>query len=74
MSSPARPAGPVSIEIPGRTALLLVELAKQLGAETPAQVVAQALGLLQTIQQAKSRGHRIILRDPSTAQEIDLAL
>ncbi len=71
---PGGAVGPVSIEIPGRTAMLVVELAKQLGAETPGQVVAQALGLLQTVQQAKAKGQRIVLRDPATGREIDLAL
>ena len=66
--------GPMSIEIPGRTAMLLVELAKQLDAKTPGEVVGQALGLLQTVQQAKKNGQRIVLRDPKTGREIDLAL
>ncbi len=73
-AGPGSAVGPVSIEIPGRTAMLLVELAKQLGAQTPGQVVGQALGLLQTVQQAKARGQRIVLRDPKTGSEIDLAL
>ena len=64
----------MSIEIPGRTAMLLVSLAQELGASTPGQVVAQALGVLQTIQQAKAKGQRIVLRDPATGREIDLAL
>lgn len=71
---PGSAVGPVSIEIPGRTAMLLIELARQLGAETPGQVVAQALGLLQTVQQAKANGQRIVLRDPANGREIDLGL
>lgn len=71
---PGSAVGPVSIEIPGRTAMLLVSLAKELGASTPGQVVAQALGVLQTVQQAKARGQRVVLRDPATGREIDLAL
>jgi hypothetical protein len=71
---PGSAVGPVSIEIPGRTAMLLVQLAQELGASTPGQVVAQALGLLQTVQQAKAKGQRIVLRDPQTGREIDLAL
>lgn len=71
---PGSAVGPVSIEIPGRTAMLLVELAKQLQAKTPGEVVGQALGLLQTVQQAKAQGQRIVLRDPATGREIDLAL
>ncbi len=66
--------GPVSIEIPGRTAMLLVTLAQQLGAKTPGEVVGQALGLLQTVQQAKAKGQRIVLRDPASGREIDLGL
>jgi len=71
---PGSAVGPVSVEIPGRTAMLMVELAKELGAQTPGQVVAHALGLLQTITQAKKSGQRIILRDPQDGREIDLAL
>jgi hypothetical protein len=71
---PGSAVGPVSIEIPGRTAMLLVQLAEQLGARTPGEVVGHALGLLQTIQQAKAKGQRIVLRDPATGREIDLAL
>lgn len=71
---PGSAVGPVSVEIPGRTAMLMVELAKQLGAETPGQVVAQALGLLQTVQQAKAKGQRIVLHDPASGRDVDLAL
>ena len=54
--------------------MLLIELAKQLDAQTPGQVVAQALGILQTVQQAKAQGQRVVVRDPTTGREIDLAL
>jgi len=73
-AQPPGDPGPMSIEIPGKTALLLVTLAKEVGAKTPGEVVAQALGLMQTIRQATQRGQRIILRDPATEREIDLAL
>lgn len=66
--------GPTTIEIPGKTALLLVSLAQEIGAKTPGEVVMQALGLMQTIRQAKARGQRIVLRDPTTGHEADLAL
>lgn len=71
---PGSAVGPVSVEIPGRTAILMVELAKRLGAQTPGQVVAQALGLLQTVHEATAQGQRVVLRDPKTGREIDLAL
>lgn len=71
---PPAPSGPVAIEIAGRTAMLLVSLAQEMGAKTPGEVVAQALGLLQTVRQAKSRGQRILLHDPQTGRDIDLAL
>ncbi len=66
--------GPLSIEIPGKTAMLLVSLAAEIGARTPGDVVGQALGLLQLVRQAKARGQRIVLRDPVTGHEVDLAL
>lgn len=66
--------GPIQVEIPGKTALLLISLAKEIGAKTPGEVVAQALGVLQTVRQAKQRGQRIVLRDPASDHEIDLAL
>ena len=71
---PGDPGGPMHIEIPGKTAMLLIQLAQEVGADTPGQVVAQALGLMQTIRRAKEQGQRIILRDPQTGREIDLAL
>lgn len=73
-SQPVADPGPMSIEIPGKTGMLLVSLAQEIGARSPGEVVAQALGLMQTIRQAKQRGHRIIMRDPKTDREIDLAL
>ncbi len=66
--------GPTRIEIPGRTAVLLVQLAQELGARTPGEVVAQALGLLHTVRRARTDGQRVLLRDPATGREIDLAL
>jgi hypothetical protein len=73
-NEPASDPGPMSIEIPGKTAMLLVKLAAELGAKTPGQVVAHALGLLQTVREAKARNQRIVLKDPQTGREIDLAL
>lgn len=73
-ATPPGDVGPTTIEIPGKTALLLVSLAQEVGAKTPGEVIGHALGLMQTIRQAKARGHRIILRDPETGREIDLAL
>jgi len=72
--SQAEPAGAVQIEIAGKTAMLLVHLARELGAETPGQVVAQALGVMQVVREAKARGHRILVRDPASGHETDLAL
>jgi hypothetical protein len=66
--------GPTQIEIPGKTALLLVHLAQELGVRTPGEVVMQALGVLQTVREARAAGHRIVLRDPNTGREVDLAL
>ena len=64
----------MTIEIPGKTAMLLVALAEDLGAKTPGEVVLQALGLLQTLRVASKGGKRVILRDPQTGRETDLAL
>ena len=66
--------GPVTIEIPGKTAMLLMRIAEDMQARTPGEVVAHALGLLEIIRQAKARGQRIILRDPGNGREVDLAL
>ena len=65
--------GPVAIEIAGRTAILLTRLAEQVGARTPGEIVAQAVGLLSIVLDAKHSGRRIIIRDPGTGQETDLA-
>lgn len=71
---PTGDPGPVAIEIAGKTAMLLVSLASELGARAPGDVVAQALGLLQMVRQARARGQRVVLRDPATGREIDLAV
>ena len=71
---PAGDPGPMAVEVPGKTAMLLVKLAQELGAKTPGEVIGQALGLLQTLRQAKARGQRILLRDPATGHDIDLAI
>ncbi len=73
-ATPLGEAGPMAIEIAGKTAMLLVSLATEIGARSPGEVVAQALGLLQMVRQAKARGQRIVLHDPATGREIDLAL
>ena len=64
----------MAVEVPGKTAMLLVTLAQEIGAKTPGEVIGQALGLLQLVRQAKARGHRILVRDPATGRDIDLAL
>lgn len=73
-AEPAADPGPMTIEIPGKTALLLVDLAQAVGAKTPGDVVLQALGLLRTLRHAAAGGKRVILRDPETGRETDLAL
>ncbi len=64
----------MAIEVPGKTAMLLVRLAEELGARTPGEVVGQALGLMQMLRVASAGGKRIIVRDPSTGHETDLAV
>jgi len=70
---PADP-GPTTIEIPGKTAMLLVSLAQEIGAKTPGEVIGQALGLMQMLRSASTAGKRVIVRDPQTGRETDLAL
>lgn len=64
----------MSIEIPGKTAMLLVKLAEDLDAKTPGEVIGQALGLMQMLRAAAGGGRRIVVRDPKTGHETDLAL
>jgi hypothetical protein len=66
--------GPVAVEIPGKTAVRLAKVAQEVGARAPGEVVAQAIGLLQLLLQAKARGQRVIVRDPRTGHEVDLAV
>jgi len=74
-ASEAPPANaPIAIEIPQKTAELLVTLAQDLGLRTPGEVVMQALGVLQTLRRARASGQRLLLRDPETGVEIDLAI
>lgn len=71
---PAADPGPMTIEIPGKTALLMVRLAQEVGAKTPGDIVMQALGIMQTLRQAQAGGKRVILRDPDSGVEVDLAI
>lgn len=64
----------MTIEIPGKTAMLLVKLAQDVGAKTPGEVVGQALGMMQMLRAAAGSGRRVLLRDPKTGHETDLAL
>lgn len=64
----------MQIEIPGKTAMLLVKLAEDIGAKTPGEVVGQALGLMQMLRSASAGGRRVVVRDPATGHETDLAL
>lgn len=68
------PPTPVTIEIPGKTAQLLVSLAQELGLQTPGEVVMTALGVLQTLRHARATGQRLVLRNPDTGTEVDLAI
>lgn len=71
---PLADPGPMTIQIPGKTALLMIRLAQEVGAKTPGDIVMQALGVMQTLRQAQAGGKRVIIRDPATGTEVDLAI
>ena len=70
----APPTSPVTIEMNGTAARLLVKLMADLGTEQPMDVLSRALGVLEQALGAKARGQRLGVYDPPSGRFMDLVI
>jgi len=65
---------PVTVEVNGTAAQLLVKLMNDMGTEEPMAVLTRALGMLETALAAKRQGHRLGIYDSTTGRFMDVVL
>jgi hypothetical protein len=65
---------PVTVEVNGTAAQLLVKLMQDLGTTDPMAVLTRALGMLEQAVAAKRQGRRLGLYDPSSGRFSDVVL
>jgi len=65
---------PVTVEMNGQAAKLLVKLMADLGTDQPMAVLTRALGVLEQAMGAKARGQRLGVYDPPTGRFMDLVI
>jgi hypothetical protein len=65
---------PVSIEMNGQAARLLVKLMGDLKTDQPMAVLTRALGVLEQALAAKAQGRRLGVYDPPTGRFMDLVI
>ena len=65
---------PVTVEMNGQAARLLVKLMGDLQTDQPMAVLSRALGVLEQAMGAKARGQRLGVYDPPTGRFMDLVI
>ena len=65
---------PVTVEMNGTAARLLVKLMGDLQTDQPMAVLTRAMGLLEQAMGAKARGQRLGLYDPPSGRFMDLVI
>jgi hypothetical protein len=65
---------PVTVEMNGTAARLLVKLMADLGSDQPMAVLSRAMGMLEQALGAKARGQRLGVYDPVSGRFIDLVI
>ena len=65
---------PVTVQVNGTAAQLLVQLMSKLDTPDPMAVLSRALGMLQHALAAKESGQRLGVYDPSTGRFMDLVI
>lgn len=65
---------PVTVQVNGTAAQLLVKLMHDLGTEDPMAALTRALGLLDQALAAKRQGRRLGLYDPESRRFTDVVL
>jgi hypothetical protein len=65
---------PVTVEMNGQAAKLLVKLMGDLGTDQPMAVLTRALGMLEQAIGAKARGQRLGVYDPTSGRFVDMVI
>ena len=65
---------PVTVEVNGTAAFLLVKMMQEMGSDDPMNVLTRALGLLDQALSCKRLGRRLGVYDPESNRFIDLVL
>ena len=65
---------PVTVEVNGTAAALLVKLMQDMGTADPMAVLTRALGVFDTALAAKKQGRRLGVYDPSNQRFVDLVI
>lgn len=65
---------PVTVEVNGTAAQLLVKLMRDMGTDDAMSVLTRALGTLEQALAAKKAGRRLGVYDPESGRFIDLVL
>jgi hypothetical protein len=69
-----RATTPVTVEMNGTAARLLVKLMADLGTDQPMAVLTRAMGVLEQAMGAKARGQRLGVYDPPSGRFMDLVI
>jgi hypothetical protein len=65
---------PVTVEMNGTAAQLLIKLMADLGTDQPMAVLTRALGILEQALAVRGEGRRLGVYDPATGRFMDLVL
>lgn len=65
---------PVTVQVNGTAAQLLVKLMGDLGTEDPMAVLTRALGLLEQAVASRNSGRRLGVYDPTSQRFMDLVI
>ena len=65
---------PVTVEMNGQAARLLVKLMGDLNTDQPMAVLTRALGMLEQAIGAKARGQRLGVYDPTSGRFVDMVI
>jgi hypothetical protein len=67
-------SSPVTVQMNGQAAKLLVKLMVDLGTDQPMAVLTRALGVLEQAVAAKAQGRRLGVYDPPSGRFMDLVI
>lgn len=67
------PLGGVQVALSGISVRLLMQLMEMLHSQDGAEVISRALGLLHLTLHATQRGQKVVLQNPVTGQQSEIA-